>query len=431
MARPALNYQPLRFNRSLLALLGLVFMLSSAQAQIPGMETKSDWQVGGYVKYMLTSSKPDGQSHFEDHLLHQRLNIRYQATSALDFHLGMRNRLFSGEQSQAPDFADRLSEDLGYWDLNKSGSYGSNKVLSSNIDRAYLQWRVKDWHIKAGRFRVNWSMNSIWNPNDIFNSYCLYDFDYEERSGRDGINLTYQLGFASELNFTYSLREQNTTTGKSQAQDYGIRYLNHTKGWDWQLIAGKSLQDNILAAGFAGQVYGAGVKGEISWFDPEHQTAQQELWGGILTNMPSSISQANSILNSESKASYVASLEADYSIKSERNWFISLASLYTSSPTNTSTSQNPLNAPQSARELSFTTWTHYASISLDINSLNRLVLVGIYYQDGSYFTSASLNTSLADNWQLLSQLQHFDGKPDSQFGRQALSQLFLQLRWSF
>ena len=42
-------------------------------------------------------------------------------------------------------------------------------------------------------------MNLAWNPNDIFNTYNLLDFDYEERPGSDAIRIQYYLGDFSKI----------------------------------------------------------------------------------------------------------------------------------------------------------------------------------------------------------------------------------------
>ena len=41
------------------------------------------------------------------------------------------------------------------------------------------------------RQRVNWSQTLIFNPNDIFNGYSFFDFDYPEKAGSDAVRLYY------------------------------------------------------------------------------------------------------------------------------------------------------------------------------------------------------------------------------------------------
>ncbi len=393
--------------------------------QIPGMQAKDDWQLGGYIKAMPSHYRVDNQESVTEHLLHNRINLDYQALSNVDLHLGMRNRLFMGSQLDS-NLAELSSQDTGYWDLSKSWQH-NDQVFNTSIDRGYLLWRPNDLHLKVGRFRINWSMNSIWNPNDIFNSYSLYDFDYDEKPGRDALSLSYHLGFATEINLVYSLRQ---TQHDLVAQDYGMRYLSHYQGWDWQLILAESFNDRVIGGGFAGQINGAGIRGEISHFSS--QSSQ---------NIPAL------------EDSYSASIELDYSFSGSSNALASIAALYISKPSEHSVSRGMTQADsiqnahiqtdhiqtahiqtsriQTGRELSFTSWSYYLNTSFDITSLTRLSVTGIYYQDDSYFTSLSLTHSLSDNWLLTGQIQRFDGSETSQFGQAPYTQLFAQLRWSY
>ena len=69
-------------------------------------------------------------------------------------------------------------------------------VFHIMIDRLYLQWNDDSWQFKVGRQRINWGVNLAWNPNDIFNAYSLYDFDYEERPGTDALRFQKFIGYA-------------------------------------------------------------------------------------------------------------------------------------------------------------------------------------------------------------------------------------------
>ncbi|MCW8330778.1 hypothetical protein MD588_18465 [Photobacterium sp. SDRW27] len=375
----------------------------SVLAQIPGLEPEKNWDLNGYVKYMATGIFPDEQNNGLDHLVHQRFNFEYRFSSDVRFNLGMRNRLLFGDTAETPGYGKLIGFDPGYMDLSTNWLDKNGVVGNSQLDRIYLDWQKQDWQLRAGRFRINWAMTTLWNPNDIFNSYSIYDFDYEERSGSDAVMVSRKLGFASSVDVVYNPSQD------SELESYAGRYLFNRQGWDMQLLVGKSGLDRVIGAGFAGDIKGAGFRGEFSWFDPVRDDWQGE----------------------ELESSSVASVEVDYSFGGKRNWMARAALLHISNPQEPQSALLFLNLPLTARTLSFTNLTWYADASFDISSLSRLTFSSTYYDDGSFFLGASNSYSLADEWQLLAVLQRFDGDSESLFGQTASTLAFLQLKWSF
>lgn len=64
-------------------------------------------------------------------------------------------------------------------------------ILRTMIDRLWIDWAYKKWELRAGRQRINWGKTSVWNPNDLFNTFNYANFDYEEQAGSDAIKLSY------------------------------------------------------------------------------------------------------------------------------------------------------------------------------------------------------------------------------------------------
>ncbi|UXI00270.1 hypothetical protein [Photobacterium sp. TY1-4] len=375
----------------------------SEPSAIPGLVPEANWDFGGYVTYLATASWPDAADTGLDHLIHQRFNAEYRFTPVLRLNAGMRNRLLFGDSAELPGFARLVGADTGYMDLTYNWLEKNGVVGTSQFDRLYLTWQPTDWQLQAGRFRVNWGMATVWNPNDIFNAYSIYDVDYEERRGTDAVRISRKLGFASSVEVVYSPARD------SALDSYAGRYGFNHQGWDYQLLAGKSGLDRVIGAGLAGEVVGAGVRGEFSWFEPS-----RDQWQGITL-----------------KATAVASAEVDYSFGGVRNWLARAALLYTSTPQPRQDAVLFLNLPLTARTLSFTELGSYAGLDFDWSALSRVGLSATYYNDGSFFLGVSNTYSLADDWQMLTVLQRFDGSTDSLFGQSAATLLYWQLRWSF
>ncbi|WP_428774835.1 hypothetical protein [Vibrio sp.] len=390
-------------HRGALCILGLTLISGYCSAQVPGLEPEKDWQLGGYVKYMLTYTLPDHQSNTLDHLIHQRFNFEYRFKPGWSFNAGMRNRLLAGDSVDIPYYKQLASHDTGYWDLNRNLIEEDSWFVNSQFDRLFVDWKNSDWNARLGRFRINWSMNTIWNPNDLLNAYSIYDFDYEERAGSDALLIGRNLGIADGFELVFSPKRDQ------QLNDYLARYYGNYSGWDYQLIGGKNALDNVIGAGFATDWYGAGIRGEYSWYQARRDYYQ----GRRLSN------------------NQVFSLESDYSFASDRNWLLRAAYLYIEHPLAVFSAQSYLSLPLNSKSLSFSRHTGYVEVGFDLTPLNRTALSSVIYDDGSYFVGLSNSYSLANDWQLLAVLQRFDGAGGSLFGDTPATLLFANIRWSF
>ncbi|MCW8348471.1 hypothetical protein MD535_21020 [Vibrio sp. ZSDZ65] len=390
-------------------IVGAACYMIKVKAEIPGLVPESNWDLGGYVKYMATGLVPDHSDNALDHLIHQRFNYEYRFTPSFRFNAGMRNRVLMGDSVSLPYYSQVTEWDAGYFDLSRNIVDNDKVIVNSQFDRLYLDWQGEEWRSRVGRYRINWAMNTIWNPNDLYNAYSIYDFDYEEKSGTDAISISRKLGFASSLDVVYSPSKD------SNLQRYSARYLFNLQGWDVQTLLGRSGVDNVIGAGFAGDIKGAGIRGELTWFDP---------W--LKDYQPQTYQQPQAY-----KQTLVSSVEADYSFGGQRNWLARASVLYISEPQQTFDAATYLTLPLTARTLSFTRYTGYADVSFDLSPLSQFTASASYYQDGSYFVGLSNRYSLAEDWQLLTVVQRFDGSAESLFGKTPSTLLFANIKWSF
>ena len=383
----------------------------SVSCQIPGLTPEKAWDLDGYIKYMVTASYPDGETDALDHIIHQRFNYEYRFSPQLRMNAGIRNRLIWGDSAEdsEPSYADQIGQDGGYMDLSTNWEEGDGSVSNSQFDRLFLNWEQNDWQLRGGRFRINWGMTTIWNPNDIFNAYSLYEVDYAERPGTDAVMLSRKLGFASGLDVVYSPDDESGLTS------YAARYMINNSGWDIQFIGGKSGLDSVLGVGVAGDIQGAGFRGELSYFEPTRSS-----WKGA-----------------ETENCTISSIEMDYSFAGTGNRMIRAAILGisdpvdTSDPVNTNSAAAFLNETSSVRTLSFTELTGFAEVSFDTSPLNRISVSGIVYQDKSVYFSITNQYSLGNNWQLTGIIQRFDGKNGSVFGLATATFVYVQVGWNF
>ncbi|MEL6843300.1 MAG: hypothetical protein AAFP02_08800, partial [Bacteroidota bacterium] len=190
---------PLSPIRKLSLLLGFLLLFGlNVQAQ----EAKK-LNVGGYVKFLQTqyfvqNPQLDTTIGLTDNLFHNRLNLHYYPNEKWDIGIESRNRLFYGDQIKVnPAFSDQVDTYNGLVDLSVRWHDGNGFLLHSIIDRAYVNYSHDKWDITVGRQRINWGINTVWNPHDLFNAFNFLDFDYEERPGSDAIRVQYFPGVVS------------------------------------------------------------------------------------------------------------------------------------------------------------------------------------------------------------------------------------------
>ena len=223
----------------------------------------------GYVRNMpaLRLDKDFSDPSFTN-LLHNRLNIRWNISS--NFHLVAegRNRLFYNTMFRDyPQFSDMLGHDGGLMDLSWVWLSDGSWIGHSMADRLYADWRADKWHIRVGRQRINWGINLVSNPNDLFNTYSFFDFDYPERPGSDALRIQYFPGDLSRIQLAVSPAKD--TRNMVAAAMLGSNW----EGVDVQAVAGYYRHRLAMGGGWAGSIGGAGFKGEATWFyDLEEKT---------------------------------------------------------------------------------------------------------------------------------------------------------------
>ena len=249
----------------------IVFLIAfGAQAQ-KTYKLKDNIQFGGYVKYMQTNVIQNVDTILTDNLIHNRLNLKVRLPAHFTFSAGARIRAFYGEVTKTGIIAGNLNNNPydnqlkaydGVLNLEHTWVSGNSLIINSIIDRLYLNYSKGNFEFRAGRQRINWGLNTVWNPNDLFNTLNYLDFDYEERPGADAVRAQYFLGDMSAIDIAYKWAEN------PEDNVAAIKYKFNTHTYDIQLLAGKYQKDLAVGLGWAGNLNQAGFKGEGTYFVP-------------------------------------------------------------------------------------------------------------------------------------------------------------------
>lgn len=366
---------------------------------------ESKVSLNGYVKELYMFYSPEipipgtDLDYLATNIIHNRLNFKWYTSKKLTTVVEMRNRLIFGNLvKEFPDYMATIDVDNGLMDLSWISAQSTNWFVHSMIDRAYLDYSSGKWQVRVGRQRVNWGVNLVWNPNDIFNTFSYFDFDYEERPGTDAIRVQYYTGVTSSAELAYKPGRNNARTA------FAGMYRFAKWNYDFQFIGGQAGNDWIVGGGWAGDIRGAGFRGEITHFEPR---------------------------NNFSTRATVASISADYTF--QNSWYIHSSLLYSSNgKTGKAGGMNVLFNPEmSAKQLSFARYSLFGQVSKPITPLLSGSFSGIVNpSDGSFYVGPALTYSILNNLELMLTGQLFFGDSGTEFGD--IGQIaFGRLKWSF
>jgi hypothetical protein len=222
--------------------------------------------VDGYFKLMQTTSfgeEVDGTQW--DYLFHNRTNIRYRISDNWRATIELRNRIFAGNGvTDNPAFADLVDTDPGAVDLSFVVIDNDDLVGLVQIDRMWMEYSDELWNVTLGRQRVNWGINLFWNNHDLFNTYSLVEFDYEERPGSDAVRITRMLGDENWIEAAVNVPANDSDLVAA------IRYAMPLERYDIKLLAGVYQNDLVAGLGWEGNIGDAGFKGEMAYFHAIH-----------------------------------------------------------------------------------------------------------------------------------------------------------------
>lgn len=239
-----------------------VFVLNCANIERGYGQQSSRFLIHGYIKEMPSVQFDDKFSTPAfGNLIHNRLNFRLDISPGTDFIVEGRNRLFYNENFK--DFTqvkDILEHDDGLVDMSWVWLSDGAWLGHTMIDRLYVGWRSSNWRVRLGRQRVNWGINLVSNPNDLFNAYSFFDFDYVERPGSDAVRIQHYFGFMSSAEIAVS--PAKNSRDMVAAAKLGLNRWEY----DFQAIAGYYRNRLALGGGWAGNLGTAGLKGEATWF---------------------------------------------------------------------------------------------------------------------------------------------------------------------
>jgi hypothetical protein len=333
-----------------------------------------------------------------ENLLHNRLNFKVNLNENVSFAAEFRNRLFTGDFVRLGKYysgiigADKGVVDMS-WNLIEKQSF----LLNTTVDRLWFDLNFNKFQATIGRQRINWGQTFVWNPNDIFNTYSFFDFDYVERPGSDAVRLQYFPSSSSVAELAVKTDNENNVTAA------GLYRFNKW-GYDIQFLAGLvNSEDIVIGAGWSGSIGSISFRGEGSWFDKYEDFPGDE--GTLL-------------------------ITTGFDKVFKDNSMAQLQVMYCNNPLLLNNFNSFYSGNLSSKDLAFSRFSAFGQFAWTATPLLNITISAMWLPDlEGYFAGPSIDYSLAENLDFSVIWQHFNAIMAGERSRINLG--FLRLKYSF
>jgi len=383
----------------------VIYLLPLALAAQDTIQKPRVFKLSGYITNMQSAMFADIKDNWiNDNLIHNRLNLFWTPNKEITTTVQIRNRFFTGETVKyQPGYDSLMETNHELIKLTKNLASENSFLLNTAIDRLYFNYSSEKIEVTLGRQRINWGQTFVWNPNDIFNNYSFFDFDYEEKPGADAARVQYYTSSTSSLQVAVAANYDKKITG-------GLLWKTNRWNYDFQFLGGMlNQQDAVAGFGWSGYIKSLGFRGEMSYFYPVDDYAG-------------------------SSEQFMASIEADYTFGN--SIIIQGEFLYSQIPDDYQLTdfEQFYYRPMSVRNLTFTDYNFFLQTTIPVTPLLNFTASGMYMPEvNGYFAGPSLEYSLTDNLFASFLIQKFYLELDQSGTMQKinLSLAFLRLKLHF
>lgn len=380
-------------------LIFILLLIPISRVPLSAQEKPKFLTVNGYLSTMQSVIFDSLSGPFlNENLLHNRINLKGFINENITFAAEFRNRLFTGDLVRSGTlYSAQIGSDQGWADLSWNIINKQSFFLNTTIDRIWMDFNYGKFQVRAGRQRINWGQTLVWNPNDIFNAYSFFDFDYVERPGSDAVRFQYYPGSSSAIELAVKADWQNNITTAAL-------YRFNKWGYDIQFVGGYFNSKNIVAGtGWSGAIGTVSFRGEATWFQP-----------------------AKNI--SDSKGTGIFTIGFDKSFRN--NSMAQVQVMYCNSPLKFSNFGSLNIENMSTKELAFSRFSAFGQYSYPVTPLLNLGVSAMWFPDlNGYFAGPSFDYSLSDNIGFSLLWQHF--KSEVSATRTRINLGFLRVKISY
>jgi hypothetical protein len=291
-----------------------------------------------------------------------------------------------------------IGRDMGWTDLSWNVFSGKSYLFNTTIDRYWLDLNFNKFQARIGRQRINWGQSLVWNPNDIFNAYSFFDFDYIERPGSDAARLQYYPSFSSAIELAVKSDSNKDITAAAL-------YRFNKWGYDIQFLAAYVNSEDLMAGmGWSGAAGKTSFRGELSWFQP-----------------------SGSLSDSSGTGLFTIGFDRVF----VNNSMAQVQFMYCNNPLDLSDFGTFYSGNMSAKDLAFSKFSAFGSFSWAATPLINFGFSSMWFPGlRGFFAGPTTDFSLTDNFDFSLIWQHFRADRIGS-SRLRLNLLFLRIKYSF
>lgn len=329
-----------------------------------------------------------------------RFDFFLYPTSAWTVNLGVRNLIDYGQMIQlTPGYVDFVTKDDGYFNLTKKWTDGTSYLFYTNIDRLNIFYSGENIELQVGRQRINWGVNLVWTPNDIFNSASYLNFDYAEMPGSDAGRAQYYFGYATSLELVYKIDYNEEVTS-------ALMFKFNEWDYDFQFFTGAMMEDYVVGGGWSGNISSANFSGEVTYFKDRENFA--DTTGQLVSSLGLTYTFPNDIY-----------LHGEFLYNS------------TGKLGKAGGTSNLFKNQYNAKNLSPARYSLFGDISYQITPLITADLSSIFNpSDKSFYIGPFVDISLSQSVYLLLAGQFFFGDEGTEWGDYGQF-YYLRVKWNF
>ena len=257
---------------------GIMLILAACGANPPA--SAQAWNIKGHSKYQYFYTRYDNDAWFaqvdaqqtSDHFLDLRLmadNRWDQWDTSIHYQLiGMSSDTLKAAQTvpQTTSFFTYgvISDSSRLFDLTHVFHDSEGQVLLHRLDRLTVGYTGQSLVVRLGRQAISWGNGLLYNPMDVFNPFAPDAVDKDYKTGDD---LAYgQWLFTSGDDVQAVVvprRDRDTGKVAAQSSSAAAKYHGFVSGKEYDLLAARHYDDNLLAVGAAMDWQGTVIRGDV------------------------------------------------------------------------------------------------------------------------------------------------------------------------
>jgi hypothetical protein len=394
------------------------YLLIAFPSLLFSQEESSKFDINGYLTLMPQYIWSDSLN-FKQVLLNNRVNLTWYPSENFTITAQFRNQLLYGDLVKMGNYKDGFVTENYFLPFTFQQTFNTKGLLYVSTDRLFVDYTKNNLEVILGRQRINWGQTFVWNPNDIFNTYNFFDFDYAERPGADAIRIQYYTGTSSQIDIAAKIDSGNNVTAAA---------LYRTNKWniDFQFIGGyysqpgssyysaeKTESDWVCGLALTSDFKGISLRSEASYLYPTKNSPVQDDLFLISTGLDYTISNDITV-----------NAEFLYSSKVNLSLATGMMGLY--------------SGPMTLKTMAYTKYSYFAQAAYPITPLLNASISGMVFTDETldgFYLGPSLSYSLGNNLELSGFFQYFwfnTAVPlQSDKITISMNMAFLRFKWNF